>query len=672
MGSLCATAQANTLAHDTLASGTGPWQPSAGITAAETAVVRQRLVASHATATPGQTLQLAWEFALEPGWHIYWQNAGDSGLPPELRNSAKQVLPLTYPVPEIISMPPVTNYGYHHAVTFTAPWTIPHTNLPGAHTFTFKAEFLYCKDICLPGTATLELPLTVGAIAKPNPAFTPQQNLAQPLPGQVTATVSGRQLHLTLPPALATAGVRFIPQEDGLIDDSAPQTLNGHALMLSLDNQQSHLPTKIVGLLLSPNGQGFTLSSPLVSGAATAPAMAPQASAGWALLVAMAGALLAGLILNLMPCVLPVLSLKLLGLAKYRSGAERVRHSLAYAAGVLAAFWALAGVIILIQAGGAQVGWGFQLQEPWVVASLTLLMVALALNFWGVFTLGAGLTQLAGVGQPGRLMESAASGLLAVVVATPCTVPFMGGAVAYALTQPWPLGLMVFSALGLGMASPFLLLALVPSGLKFIPKPGIWMLHLKHYLGWPMLATALWLVGVYYGLTHQAATFGLLGVALGVAFGLWFYGQRPNRWRGAALGLILLGGMVGLQQLNKPPLATWQPWSPSAVANAQASQRPVFIDFTADWCLTCKFTEATVLNTAAAQALFAQHRVVLLRADWTRRDDAITAELAKFGRKGVPLYLLYRPGVPEPEILPQLLTVGLLQERLAAPAAAQP
>ncbi|MCA3243939.1 MAG: thioredoxin family protein, partial [Alphaproteobacteria bacterium] len=449
--------------------------------------------------------------------------------------------------------------------------------------------------------------------------------------------------------------------------DSTPQTLRDRVLTVRLDNQHVTPPATLAGLLLVGPGQAFTVTTPI----AATPAH-PASTPGSGLLVALAGALLAGLILNLMPCVLPVLSLKLLSLAKHHHGPARLHHTLAYTSGVLASFWALAVLIALLQAGGASLGWGFHLQEPTVVAALTLLMVALALSFWGVFELGTSLTRLGGVGKAERPWQSAAAGLLAVVVATPCTVPFMGGALAYALTQPLPVGLLVFTALGLGMAAPFLLVSAFPFTLKFLPKPGAWMMTFKHYLGWPMLATGLWLAYVYHGLTNPLATFGLLALALGLALMLWVYGQRANWLRANLVAAVLVAGLFALPTLNRPSSSAWQPWSPTAVAAAQAAGRPVFIDFTADWCLTCKVTEATVLNTTAAQTLFAGHNVALFRADWTKRDDAITAELAKFGRKGVPLYVLYPAGAATPEVLPQLLTVGLLRERLAAPAPAQP
>lgn len=649
------------LGASTLFAQQSAWVASSGITEAETAVLQQRLTASHGTVTPGQTISLAWDFSLQPGWHIYWQNAGDSGLPPELRDTTNTILPLTFPVPEVIALPPVTNYGYHKAVTFTAPYTIP-SNLPqGTTTLPFKADFLYCKDVCLPGRATLELPLTVATAAVANLGFAPVQRLPEALPSPVQATYQGLTATLQLPPALAVEGVQFIPHEDGIIDDSAPQVLQGATLQLNLDNQQSTPPTQLKGLLRLPNNEAYTVDVPLTLGTGPTASNALTFGLGTALLFAF----LAGLILNLMPCVLPVLSLKILSLVKHHQGPARTAHTLAYTGGVLVSFWAFAAVITVLQASGASLGWGFHLQQPLVVAGLMLLMVGLALNFFGVFTVGDSLTRLGGVGKAERLWGSAATGVLAVVVATPCTVPFMGGAVAYALTQSVGESFAVFTALGLGMAAPFLLLATQPKLLKFLPKPGAWMVMFKHALGWPMLATALWLAYVFHSLTGQVATFGLLGLALMMALAFWLYGLKSNAVRAVLVGLVVVGGLVGLQQLSRPSTSVWQPWSPAAVAAAQAAGQPVFVDFTADWCLTCKVTEATVLNTVAAQTLFAQHNVALLRGDWTKQDAAITNELAKHGRKGVPLYLLYLPNQTDAKVLPQLLTVGLLAQELA-------
>lgn len=656
------------------AQGHSDWYSAPGAMDNEPQVLQHRLLASHSTVAPGQTIALAWEFTLQPEWHIYWQNAGDSGLPPELRDAAGAVVPLTFPVPGVIALPPITNYGYKNKVTFTAPWQVPATLATGPQSLSFSADFLYCKDVCLPGKATISLPMMVGAAPQANPAFAPQATLPQPITKLPTASRQGHLLALTLPSSLAQAGVTFLPLTEGLIDDSAPQTLRGNTLTLTLDSATIPAPTMLEGIIRDAQGNGFQFAIPLP------PASTPQAGAdtsghggGYGLLSALFFAFVAGLILNLMPCVLPVLSLKVLALVKHHHGPERVRHTLAYTAGILFSFGAFALLVTLLQAGGASVGWGFHLQQPLVVAGLSLLMLALALNFFGLFELGTRLTQLAGRGTRQSLGGSAATGVLAVIVATPCTVPFMGGAMAFALTQPWAATLAVFLSLGLGMAAPFLVLAAWPALLRKLPKPGSWMATFKHALGWPMLATALWLAYVFNSLTSQVPTFALFALGLMLALGLWVFGRLASaRWR--LFGVMLLGigviaGLGGVATLFKPASSLWQPWSAAAVAAGQAAGQPVFVDFTADWCLTCKVTEATVLNTQAAQALFAKHRVLLLRGDWTRQDALITAELSKHGRKGVPLYLLYTPENPNPAVLPQLLTVGLLAARLEAASA---
>jgi thiol:disulfide interchange protein DsbD len=390
-------------------------------------------------------------------------------------------------------------------------------------------------------------------------------------------------------------------------------------------------------------------------------------------------ALLAGLILNLMPCVLPVLSLKLLGLIKHHHGPERITQTLAYTGGIVSTFWAFAVTVFIIQRSGAQIGWGFHLQNPLFVAVLALLMLAVALNFFGVFEVGHSLTRLGA--KPDKsprhpLWQSFGTGVLAVIVATPCTVPFMGGAMAYAFTQPLPQSLAVFTALGLGLALPFLIAIPFPHVFRWLPKPGAWMLTFRHILGWPMLATALWLTFVFAAQTMQMGglipVYALFTFAILFSFALWFYGTRKSptgrRLPAIAVLLTVIACIGALHTLLLPPSGTmpvqWRKWSPEAVAQATQTQ-PVFIDFTADWCVTCKVTEATVLNTTRVQTLFQTHNVALFKADWTLQDPAITEELARHGRKGVPLYLYYRKGEAEPQILPQLLTPGLLEATLA-------
>lgn len=635
------------------------------------------LTASHGTVTPGQTLQLAWQFKLQPGWHIYWSNAGDSGLPPQLKaEGSTEALPLIYPVPHVISIPPVTNYGYEDEVTFTTTYTLPNLE-SGITNLTFNGNFLYCKDICLPGRAKLTLPLVVSDAAEINPAYNPQQNLPLQLDAQPLTQFNGSTEVSIKLPANAT-NARFIPAQDGVIDDSAAQPINknlsGNYLIVPLDPQTTTAPTKLDGLLIIDD-KGYTYTAP-IGGSATAPqaippqpqnASTPTPATSSGLAAALFFAFIAGVILNLMPCVLPVLSLKLLGLVRHHHGAQRTAQTLAYTAGVILSFWAFALVIILLQKGGTQLGWGFHLQNPLFVALLTLLMLTVALNFFGVFEAGLTLTRFGS--QPVKdkhpLWQNFATGVLAVIVATPCTVPFMGSAMAYALTQGAFANFVVFTALGLGLSFPFLLAIPFPAIFRWLPKPGAWMATFRHLLGWPMLATAMWLAYVFGAQAGLLALFGLFTVALILAFALWLYGTRPHLLTLAIAFAVVICGLATLQNaLDKPTMQAWQPWSPEAVTAAVDSKRPVFVDFTADWCVTCKVVEATVLNTQRVQTLFTQHNTLLLTGDWTSQNPAITEELAKHNRKGVPLYLLYLPGNPEPRILPQLLTPGILEDAL--------
>lgn len=644
--------------------------------------ITTRLVASHAEVTAGQTIQLAWEFTLKPHWHIYWRNAGDSGLPPKLTPATgkAEALALTYPTPQVISIPPLTNYGYENTVTFTTNFTVPQGLARGLNVFPFNAGFLYCKDVCMPGKAELRLPLVIAPRGKTNPEFKPAANLPQPLPqnSSIMAESTGSTIQLTLPLNLSGQSVRFLPFEDGVIDDSAPQNQTNNVLSIQLDPQATTQPTTLEGLLLV-NGQGYTFSIPLHQTTDT-PQPQPEAQQGAAtssaaplsLLGALFFAVIAGLILNLMPCVLPVLSLKLLSLIKHHHGLNRTHHTLAYTGGVLVSFWAFAILIAMLRQAGGQIGWGFHLQNPIMVAALVFLMLAVAFNFFGMFELGHGLTRLAS-GPQGKaspqapraaLAESFATGVLAVVVATPCTVPFMGGAMAYALTQSLAEGLLIFTALGLGMALPFLISIPYPQVFRWLPKPGKWMTTFRHALGWPMLATGLWLAYVFTSQTGQAGLFLLLSGVLVFAFSLWLFGVRPSRVTGlvpfviAVLTLFFVGNFA-----NRPQSVMWQPWSAAAVEKALAENTPVFVDFTADWCITCKVTEATVLNTDGVQNLFAETGTALFRGDWTNQNPEISAELARHNRRSVPLYLLYLPGKPV-EVLPQLLTPGLLRDKL--------
>lgn len=651
--------------------------PSGETPTLTTDTVHSRVIASHHTITPGQAFKLAWNVKLDANWHIYWRNPGDSGIAPQLSITDDRfaIGATDWPTPKVISIPPITNYGYETAVTFITEVRAPDKLKAGPLNLPLKLDYLYCHEVCLPGTVSTTLPLMVGAAAVANPPFGALEEQAKAKAPRVlpntAATAQRKSDSYTLridAGGMDDAPTRFIPLMEGWLNDSAPQKVqrDGSAYILTLqtDPHSSIVPERLAGLVLTTDGQSYR----------TAPALEVTPASGQlvlgdeSLVVAMVFAFLAGVILNLMPCVLPVLSLKVFALVQAPNARARLHHTLVYAGGVVASFWAFAIIIALLQRGGDALGWGFHLQNPLFVSLLATLMLVLGLNFLGVFEWGRAFTRLGITTKPGTRESNAhafLTGLLAVIVATPCTVPFMGTAMAYALSQSIFASLVVFTMLGWGMAAPIVLIAAVPALSKRLPRPGAWMETLRKLLAWPLFATALWLAWVFGQQTGIGALAFLLVVLLVLSFLLWLYGTKPSGLTAAITVFWVLVSTIMVYQTTQPtPRAeTWETWSLQTQEDARA-QQPVFVDFTADWCLTCKVTEATVLNTAGVQELFAKHNVKMLMADWTKQDPTITTELARHNRRGVPLYLLYKPGAEDPIILPQLLSYGILQSAL--------
>ncbi len=674
---------------------------------------------------PGSTAVVAVRQAIQPGWHTYWRNPGDSGGATTLTWTLPQAVQagdIVWPIPERQRLSGLMNYGYSGVVYLPVPVEIPASARPGTVLpLTVKALFLVCSaEMCVPDELTLRLDLRVREGAVP---LDPRHGAAitavlesAPRPAGVEARIALDNGVLTLAAAGGPLAGRdpgpsyFFPFEGGIIDHPAAQTgsWGPQGLTLTLqpggETRATGLPGPIGGVLVTAHGaweiraeQGIapagTGGSGALAAAADAAAAGPGAEAGTGLAVfarAMLFAVLGGLILNLMPCVFPILAMKAASLA---ASAHDVRHArrdgLAFLAGVLTTFLLLAGVLLALRAAGEAVGWGFQLQSPPVTAGLALLMLAVALNLSGVFHVGAGL-QGAGSGPLARLpggMGAFFTGALAVIVAAPCTAPFMAFALGAALVMPWPMALLVFLGLGVGLALPFVVVSLTPGLLARLPRPGPWMERLKGLLAFPMYATALWLAWVFSRQTG-AEGLGLLFVAgLLLALGVWLIGcgqtERGFGRRGvfhltAGVAALLLAGAALILAARAPepaagPTATAQgagpvsaPWSAAAVEAALAEGRPVLVNFTADWCVTCKINERTSLTSAGVKAAMERSNAVYLVGDWTRRDDAITAELQRHGRSGVPLYLLYTPGSPEPRILPQLLTEGVVADALKA------
>lgn len=669
--------------------------------AAPAAHVKVELVSERDAIVPGEPLEVGLRMVHEPEWHSYWQVPGDSGLPTRIDWKLPpgwSAGPIDWPHPKRLPTGTLVNFGYEGETLLMVRLAPPPGLAPGQRvTLDAHVEWLECKHVCIPGEATVQLTLPVAATSQPSrwaPLFASARKLLpQAVATAGTASIEGDRIRLPLTEAVRS--LEFFPLEEARIEPGAAQVLRAEdgsqALYLRAAQPVAADFKTLRGVLVADGGpaQGgwvrsadWSLVAGTVSVMAPPPATAAKAGAGrvsMSLAAALGLAFLGGLILNLMPCVFPVLSLKLIHLAEHRNESGPLpAHGLAFTAGVLASFAVLAGALIGLQQSGAALGWGFQLQTPWVVAGLAALFFVIGLNLLGVFEFTAG----GGVANSGaaRRLDGAArwrgsfgTGVLAVVVASPCTAPFMGAAIGYAITQPPAVALAVFLALGLGMAAPWLALTLLPGWLRWLPRPGAWMEWLRQFMAFPMFATCVWLVWVLAQQTDPGGVALLLAgfVALALAAWAWGWVQRGRRrFRWVALaGVVLAAASLAPLALTTPdaqasPAASsgdWAVWSPEALAQAKAEGKPVFVDFTAAWCVTCQVNKRVALNTDATRAALARQGVVLMRADWTNRDARITAALAEFGRNGVPLYLLYdRSGVPT--VLPEILTPGAVIE----------
>jgi thiol:disulfide interchange protein DsbD len=683
--------------------------------------VEAELVSERTAFVPGQATTVALRLKMADGWHTYWQNPGDSGLPTTLAWTLPAGVtagPIQWPAPHALPAGPLVNYGYEGEVLLLSDVTVP-ADAPVGQPIALKAkaEWLVCRETCIPEEAALDLEVPVAERADPYPQWgkaiaATREALPRALPGWlVAAKGDGPKVVLTLtaPAGAATpANVHFFPYQDGRIEPSGKQTFardsNGtFVLTLPVANQLQPGFTAVAGVLTSSSGfaseggslRAITLDAPLAGAVTAGPKPVPAAAP--ALNVAPASsvegpwlprmmflAFLGGLILNLMPCVFPVLSLKALSLTKPGHGnkAHLRLEGLSFGAGVMVTFLALAGILVAFRAAGEQFGWGFQLQSPAVVTSLALLFFVLALNLSGVFEFATFVpSSAAGWTAHNQYANAALSGVLAVVIASPCTAPFMGAALGYALAQPAAVTLLVFAALGLGMALPFVLLTWFPGWRKALPRPGAWMERLKQFLAFPLYATVAWLVWVLGAQVDNDAVVRLLVALVVLAFALWAW--RAYRGGGAPLfSIAALLGLIGAVAVawplyvapseaqasvqSKPTAATgdaWQPFAPALVTELAAT-RPVFVDFTAAWCVTCQVNKKLVLTDAGVRKAFAERGVALVRADWTRRDPTITQALAALGRQGVPVYVLYRPG-KEPMLLPEVLQRQTVLDALA-------
>lgn len=654
---------------------------------------------------PGQPFRIALRQRLAPGWHTYWSNPGDAGAPPEMTLSlpeGAEAGPLGFPTPERIPYGPLVNFGYEGEVLFPLTVTPPATLRPGeAFTLEANASWLVCEKICIPEEGVFRLTLPVSGTAVPAAATAElmrraEAALPRPSPFPVSLGFEGTRgaIALTAEP-LAPGSVReafFFPAEWGLLDNAAPQpmVLREGALTLGLTRGMGGVPGTVEGIVAITDAAGVR-SGYLVSAAPGAmPALPASALAPAAPLLtlwqAIGFALLGGLILNLMPCVFPILAMKAMALARL-GGAARAEvrgHAVAYTVGVVVSFLALGGALVALKAAGVAAGWGFQFTAPAFVAVLAWLMLAVGLNLSGVYAVsgpvGIGQEAAARGGRTGAFF----TGVLAVIVATPCTAPFMAAAIGAAFAMPAAQTLAVFAALGLGMAAPYALLGLLPGLARFLPRPGAWMERLRNGLAFPMYAAAAWLVWVLAQQGGADAVLWVLGGGVALGFGLWALGESQRAGSGALLGRGAVALSVALVALALPRLDAArpaeagssvasvtslqgvEPWSEERLAALRAEGRPVFVNMTAAWCITCKVNERVALDTETVRRAFAERNIAILVGDWTRGDAAITALLRQHQRDGVPLYLFYPAGGGGPALLPQILTEGIVLEAIGA------
>lgn len=644
--------------------------------------VEARLFAEHETVVPGQRVTIALEEKIRSGWHTYWINPGDAGAPTNIQwslPSGWRIGAIQWPTPKRIPIAHLMDYGYEDKVWLLMDATVPADAKPGeVVTLQGKADWLVCKEVCVPEEANLSL--TFRIVAPPAKAdFAHEREFSEArskLPVKSPWKISyakGDVLDLYVAaPELSQAkpvDAVFFPRSSGLIKGAEPQRLgyadSGLVLRLVPGKNIRTLTGAFEGVLVLTSADASKQALQVNALPGAIPTVDFTEGPGLGLALALFFAFLGGLILNVMPCVLPVLALKALALVNANTAKARVEGA-SYAAGVLATFTALGVVIVLLRQSGAILGWGFQLQEPLVVAGFALLMFAIGLNLSGVFVLEpvtTGNTLASKGGAAGAFF----TGVLAVAIAAPCTAPFMAAALGYALTQTTPMAMAVFLALGLGFAAPFLLLSLWPAAIRALPRPGVWMLRLKHILAVPMYGAALWLAWVLSQQVNRSGLLLFVVAALVIAAGAlaWTMTRRLDP-KGRNIGalttlatlLIALSCLYGLKTNAAPSSASVREdaYTAQKLAALRAEGRPVFVNATAAWCITCLVNEQVVLSRPAVQRMFTDKKVALLVADWTNRNAEITQLLRQHGRSGVPLYLYYAAGSSTPVVLPQILT----------------
>ena len=665
------------------------------VASAQAAHTRAQLVLADESARPGDTVLVGVHLKMEPGWHTYWNNPGAAGmatkiewqLPPGVTAGETQ-----WPLPTKLPPAEVITYGYENEAVLIVPLKLAADLKPGPLDLKAKVSWLECKEQCVPADGTVQATLNVSNETKPSPDAalidlwknkTPETNSLFSFQAHWEKSVDADTRTMIIEGTQTTADI--IPIEDvDFFPDASDQfevqgstekvdSKSGFALRKTVKKFSGDWPSKIRGVIVIDGNKqrwGFEMDVPVTAASATVATPSSQ-SLGRMLFYAFIG----GLILNIMPCVLPVIALKILGfVGEARSDPGRVRKlGLVYTLGVLVSFLTLAAFVIGVKSAGHRAGWGMQFGNTHFVIALTVLVVLVALNLFGVFEVTLGGRAMGAAGELASRHGVAGAffnGILATILATPCTAPFLSIALGFAFAQATAIIILIFLSVGMGLALPYLVLSFQPAWLKFLPKPGAWMEKFKMFMGFPMLATGIWLFTLVSGNSDKSATlwFGLFLVAL--ALGAWIWGefvQRGSKRRSiAAVASILLVGGVGAYAATRgADQIQWQPWTGAAVTKAQSEGHPVLVDFTADWCLTCQVNKKVAIEVPSVRSRLKQIGSVNLIGDYTRLPDDITAELNRFNRAGVPLVLVF-PGKADaaPIVLPEVLTSGIVLNAL--------
>jgi len=655
------------------------------------------LVTETNSIAPNHDFLAGLHFVLDKGWHIYWLNAGDAGEPPRVDWQLPAGITagdLQFPAPQRLPLGPLMDFGYENEVLLPVPMRTDSSVKPGSNAILRgHLHFLVCSNVCIPGKAEIEDSVAVTAQpGAPNPAtgplfLTAERHLPRTLPAGafVNVTQTKTAFVVTLHTGQRIESAEFYPFDQNVIANAGAQTLQplAQGIRITLPKVQGlqQVPAQLHGLIKLPDGTAYQFTSAITTGHIVI-SFVGNRSVNHSLLGMLGLAFLGGAILNLMPCVFPVLFIKGLSLVQ-SSGEERKRlrtHGAVYTLGILVSFWAIVALLLLLRAGGSHLGWGFQFQSPYFVAFMALLLFFLGLSLAGQFEIGLSATSVGGeLAQRSGYSGSFFTGVLATVVATPCTAPFMGAAIGFALSQSAGVTFAVFTALALGLAAPYVLLTLQPAWTRILPRPGVWMEYLKQAVAIPIFATVIWMVWVFAQVVGVNGVAALLAGMLITAIAGWVLGHWPAKWGSAIMAILLLLAAIALPSVaaKELPAATnvksaaaadqsgWQPFSPQKLAADRTQGKAVFVDFSAAWCLSCQVNERVVLDRPDVEEAFRKSGVVMMRADWTNHDDTITAALTQLGRSGVPTYALYSGGPQTaPKVLPEVLTPGIVFDAL--------